>query len=165
MNRSNGALKQITGLKRGERAALFGFDHRGRSKTYRSWESMKQRCLNPKFSSYRWYGGSGITICDRWLGENGFQNFWKDLGDVPIGLTLERIEVRGNYEPNNCKWATRTQQARNRRNSKFVTFGDKTQVIAAWAEEIGVCAGTLSSRLYRGLSAAEILSKEVAGRK
>lgn len=82
------------------------------SPTYNTWASMKQRCLNPNSPKYRLYGGRGITICDRWL---KFENFLADMGERPPGLTLDRIDNDGDYEPGNCRWATSTQQIANRR--------------------------------------------------
>ncbi len=84
--------------------------------TYRSWLSMNQRCTNPKKKTWKHYGGRGITICERWRGENGFQNFLADMGPRPAGMTLDRWpNNNGNYEPGNCRWATPSQQNRNQR--------------------------------------------------
>lgn len=91
-----------------------------RSKTYKSWDSMKQRCLNPNNKKYFLYGGRGITICERWLEENGFENFLADMGERPEGKTLDRIDNDGNYEPSNCKWSTIKEQNNNRRGLKNV---------------------------------------------
>src|SRR5262245_17598928 len=78
-----------------------------RSRAYRCWESMLQRCFNPRNPWYSFYGGRGITVCERWL---IFENFYADVGDPPPGLSLDRIDNNGNYEPSNCRWATSAVQ-------------------------------------------------------
>ncbi len=88
--------------------------------TYRSWSSMLTRCYNSNFKDYRHYGGRGIIVCPRWLGEEGFQNFLADMGERPKGTTLDRFpDNDGNYEPSNCRWATPSEQLRNTRKSKL----------------------------------------------
>lgn len=101
---------------------------------YTSWTAMKSRCLNPNDSSYHKYGGRGISVCDEWM---VFVNFFRDMGDRPQGKTLDRINVNGNYEPSNCRWATNTEQSRNRRDSKFVYHDEMIIPLAAYAEIIG----------------------------
>ncbi len=86
------------------------------TQTYRSWQSMKKRCLSVNCKDYKHYGGRGISICDRWL--NSFENFLEDMGEKPEGLTLERKNNNGNYELSNFKWATRKEQANNRGRDK-----------------------------------------------
>ncbi len=90
-----------------------------KSRTYKSWCAMKERCTNPNFYSFHNYGGRGITICERWI--YNFQNFLDDMGIRPENKSLDRINTNGNYEPSNCKWATRKEQANNRRNNKKIT--------------------------------------------
>jgi len=93
-----------------------GFSHsKTNSPSYISWLSMKQRCLNNNNPNWRYYGGRGIKVCDRWI--NSFNNFLNDMGERPKGLTLDRINPNGHYEPNNCRWASRAVQANNTRRS------------------------------------------------
>lgn len=95
--------------------------------TYSSWQSMKNRCYDPNATSYKNYGGRGIKVCDRWLEKPyGFKNFLEDMGPRPAGCSLDRIDVNSNYCPENCRWATSSQQANNtRRNKRFNAFGTR----------------------------------------
>lgn len=114
------------------------------SPTYHSWAGMKARCDNPEQSHYKHYGGRGITYDPRW---SDFANFYADMGDKPKGYTLDRIDVNGNYEMSNCKWATRKQQARNKTTTRFIEFNGVTRCLQEWAEILGVSQATLRERL------------------
>lgn len=124
--------------------------------TWQSWADMKQRCLNPRSHNYHNYGGRGITVCDRWL--SSFQLFFQDMGQKPEGLTLERINTNGNYEPGNCKWANRLDQRRNQRDCIYLDFNGERKTLQQWADQIGLNRSTIKLRLDQGLPANEILS-------
>jgi len=83
---------------------------------------MLTRCGNPKFPAYPDYGGRGITVCGRWKGPKGFEHFLADMGERPRGKTIDRKDVNGNYEPKNCRWATKKEQARNSRQVKRISI-------------------------------------------
>ncbi len=120
-SRSCGCLKRAP-LKERRKASDYHVNGE-RSGTYICWGSMRQRCNNPKNPNYKDYGGRGIVVCERW---NDYKNFLKDMGKRPEGLTLERIENDGNYEPENCKWVSMIEQGRNRRNVKLDPSKTKT---------------------------------------
>lgn len=105
------------------------------SKTYVSWRRMLARCYDKKRPGYPMHGGRGIKVCRRW---RKFENFLADMGEIPQGLTLDRIDNNGNYEPSNCRWATGKQQARNRRSSVFIEFNGQTKTLVEWSEHFGV---------------------------
>ena len=121
---------------------------RTKSRTYNAWANAKARCFNPSCRRFDHYGGRGITMCPAWL--NSFENFLADMGECPEGKTLDRWpNVNGNYEPDNCRWATYPQQSRNRTNSIMVEHdGEKINLID-FAAIVGIKYNTLYSRMRR----------------
>lgn len=111
---------------------------------YRSWQHMKARCLTHADKDFKHYGGRGIKICERW--EN-FENFLADMGEKPEGLTIERIDNDGNYEPDNCKWATQKEQLRNSRNNRIICYQGESRLLIDWANILGIGRSTLAYRL------------------
>jgi hypothetical protein len=118
------------------------------SKVHKIWCDMKARCTNPNADSYPIYGARGIIVCERWA--TSFESFVADMGHPPSpSHSLDRIDPNGNYEPQNCRWATRYEQANNKRNTKFYTFDGKTMTIPDWSRYIGVKASILHNRINR----------------
>jgi len=117
-----------------------------------SYASMLLRCLDSKNQVYKNYGGRGITICHRWM---DFRNFLEDMGGRPLGLTLERVDVNGNYEPSNCRWATKRDQARNTRSNKYAMFDGRPMLLADIARLVGVSASAISKRAAAGAPLGE----------
>lgn len=133
------------------------------SPEYGAWCGLRGRCHNKQHFAYHRYGGRGITVCKRWLGRNGFANFYKDMGPKPSRkYTIERIDNDGDYEPENCRWATLTEQQRNRSNNRRLTYKGKTKTITEWAEELGFKISTIQSRLnLYGWSVKKALSTSI----
>lgn len=107
----SGLIKSC-GCYRAEMKANLRHGHANKSKTYRTWKEMRQRCMNQNADQWQWYGGRGISICERW---SDFESFLADMGERPEGTTIDRIGPDGNYEPDNCRWATGKQQALSNR--------------------------------------------------
>ncbi len=117
-----------------------------RTPIYILWRNMKVRCFVTTNKDYPNYGGRGVTVCERW--KDSFDDFYADVGDLPApGYELDRINNDGNYEPGNVRWATRKEQLRNRRNTKFYEHEGVTKPIVQWAEEHGVEPNALTYRL------------------
>jgi len=138
------------------------------TRTYQAWVGMKNRCLNKNNKNYADYGGRGITVCERWL---TFENFYADMGNAPLGLTLDRYPNNDrNYEPGNCRWATRKEQSNNQRVSKtakLITYQGETLPLAQWAKRFGINKETINSRLSRGwtIERAFTEARSKAGRR
>lgn len=117
-----------------------------------SYLSMRNRCLNPKSEMYRLYGGRGIKICDRWLGDGGFARFLEDMGEpLSRAYTVDRKDTNGPYSPDNCRWATNMQQHANKRTNVFGWLNGERLHIAEIARREGVTRGTAGKRIKRGM--------------
>jgi len=129
---------------------------KSRSAEYKCWDGIVQRCTNNKYHSYSNYGGRGIRLCNRW---SKFENFYADMGSKPSeNHSIERIDNEQGYEPSNCRWATSTEQARNRRSNHTLTHDGRTQCVQAWAEECGINKVTLLCRIRAGWSVSKAVS-------
>lgn len=114
---------------------------------HQTWSSMIQRCTNPSARGYARYGGRGISICEEWL---VFENFARDMGDRPNGASIDRIDNDGNYEPSNCRWATRKIQINNRAVTRMITANGQTLPLTEWSTLIGIKPITLEKRIKAG---------------
>jgi len=130
--------------------------------TYRSWHSMIQRCCNPNFPPFKYYGGRGIGICQSW--RYSFTTFFKDMGERPEGRTLDRVNNNGHYCKANCRWATPTEQQSNTRQSRILTFHRKHHTMKEWSRIVGIAYGTIKNRQRRGWSTARTLTSAVVSR-
>lgn len=131
---------------------------------YVSWKNMKSRCYNKNNISYKNYGGRGITVCDSWL--TSFENFYKDMGEKPSPeLSLERSNVNGNYECDNCYWATVFIQSNNKTNNVHIEFDGEGKTLREWASSTGISYNVLKRRRLRGWSIKDLLTKPVKSPK
>lgn len=129
----------------------------GQSKTpiYHVWAAMLARCANAKDLAYHNYGGRGISVCERWL---KFENFIADMGQRPSDKhSIERINNNGNYEPTNCKWATKKEQCNNMRTNRILVFNGESKTISQWADSLGISREAIYGRLKRGATVEQAL--------
>ena len=129
------------------------------TRLYRIWLNMRRRCLNQKGVDWLYYGGRGITICEEWSNYANFHD-WAMANGYCDDLTIERRDNDGNYEPENCLWATRKQQGRNKRSNRHLTFDGQTKTTAEWSEDLEL-GSTLRMRLHRGWSIEKALTTKV----
>ena len=128
-----------------------------KTRTYRIWSGMIQRCFNKNNHKYNIYGARNITVCKSWL---KFANFYRDMGECPPHHTLDRINTNGIYKPSNCRWATQKTQQNNRLNNRKITFNGVTLCVTEWARQLGTSHKTITGRLDRGWSIRDALSKK-----
>lgn len=134
------------------------------TRLYTIWKSMRERCACPSQNRYQNYGGRGIKVCQEWDDYLTFKE-WALNNGYDNELTIDRIDVNGNYEPSNCRWVTSKQQSNNKTNNRYITYNGETKTMAEWSEIIGVKAGTIWSRLNKGWSIDEALTTPVNQRR
>lgn len=157
----NGSTKSCGCLSREiavKRNAKHGKRH---TRIYRIWLMMKNRCNNPKDKYYKCYGGKRITVCDEW--SNDFLSFysWAMSHGYADNLSIDRIDVNGNYEPDNCHWATAREQANNTTRNHYIAYNGKSQSMSMWASEIGIPYSTLRARIRSGWAIENALTEPV----
>ena len=130
---------------------------------YESWCNLRRRCLDTGCTMYKHYGGRGIKVCNRWLGEHGFENFIADMGRRPSKeYSIDRIDVNGDYSPENCRWATSEQQMANQRKSiRVVVDGKKKMCLAQAVRYTGICRQTAYERYWAGKEISPRIRLEV----
>lgn len=142
---------QSCGCLQRERASNYHFKHGeslNKTTEYRTWKLIKYRCSNINDKKYSHYGGRGVTMCKEWM--ESFETFLKDMGRKPChNYSIERIDVNGNYDKNNCKWATNYEQNRNKRNNIWLQYNGKRMVLQDWAKEIGVSYSTIYEHYHK----------------
>ena len=126
------------------------------SREFHTWVGMKARCLNPENPSYKNYGGRGITICDKWL--DSFENFLSDMGPCPQNYSLDRIDVNGNYNPENCRWADNITQSNNKRTNIFVTVNGEELTLTQACQKLNLSYKAVHQRMRRGQSIYQALN-------
>lgn len=161
--KSCGCLKRERTIERSTKHGLSG-SQGNYTRLYRIWLNMRRRCNNRRDQDYPYYGGRGIKVCKEWDNYAAFHD-WAMKNGYADHLTLDRINNNGDYCPENCRWATRKEQARNTRQNHFITFNGKTMTIAEWAEYLGVSSTVLRTRLYRGWPIERALTRPVNNSK
>lgn len=126
-----------------------------RTRAYRSWDRMIQRCTNPNYDGYARYGALGITVCSRW--RLSFDDFFEDMGHCPEGHSLDRIKGDQGYSPDNCRWATRREQALNRCVTRWIEHDGERLCLSDWAQRLGMSSQTLRARLEAGWTMDEAI--------
>lgn len=124
------------------------------SREYAAWRNMRDRCLNHNCHAYPEYGGRGIIVCERW---RTFETFYLDMGACPEGMSIDRINNDGPYAPENCRWATRSQQQNNKRNATLITWHGSTLTISQWSKVLKIHRDTIRYRINSGWPIEKVL--------
>jgi hypothetical protein len=127
------------------------------TRLYHIWQSMKQRCYDKNDNAYKWYGRRGITVCNEWMEYENFQK-WAVTNGYKNNLTIDRINVNGNYESTNCRWATTKEQNRNKTNNRIIKCKGEKHCMGYWSEKLNIPMNTILNRLNRGCTPEEALN-------
>ena len=135
-----------------------------KTRLYNIWQSMKRRCSSPTMSCYKYYGGRGIKVCNEW---QSFEPFceWALANGYTENLTIDRIDVNGNYALSNCRWITIQEQQRNKRRNHYITLNGETKLLKDWADGLGITTATLLERLERWDSVEDALTIPKGGKQ
>lgn len=146
-------------MAEGEEKKHSQWKHGGiKTRAYLSWAKMRERCLNSSCPAFPNYGGRGIKISKRW---DKFENFLKDMGERPSGYSLERVDVNGNYSPENCKWIPRKEQNFNTRKSIRIHFRGETRCLSEWCRILNLRRGFVLKRLRLGWSFEDAIKRPI----
>ena len=138
-----GGLKSCGCLKK---ETLPNVTHRmSHTPEYKTWARIKARCTKSTHQDFYLYGGRGIKMCEKWA--NSFEDFYEDMGPRPSGMSIDRIDVNGDYCKENCRWANNQTQSRNKRNNHFIELHGVSMCLTDWAKHLGICRATLIQRL------------------
>ena len=142
------------GCVKAARIGSLNYKHGAASKgdltgAYRSWRTMKDRCYNESHNRFYAYGARGISVCDRW--RDSFENFLADMGERPEGMSLDRINVNGDYTPENCRWASTVEQSRNKRHNIWYQVGNEQMIQADVAKILGIHPAQMLDMRRRGV--------------
>jgi hypothetical protein len=160
-NLMNGHTKSCGCLRADRCREIFSTHGLEHTRIYGIWSDMKNRCQNKRNIEYHRYGGRGISICDEWKDDVIAFFDWAMANGYREGLTLDRRDNEGNYDPSNCRWVDRKTQQNNRRNSIYITVNGVTLPCAEWARRTGIPKNTIRNRLIMGWSAAEAVTRPV----
>lgn len=154
----SGLIKSCGCLNRENARGLLTTHGKSQTRVYNIWQAMIERCRNPKAKAYPYYGAMGISVCDRW---HKFENFFADMGEPPTKThSIDRFPNKlGNYEPENCRWATLIEQARNRTDNVILTINGVSKCVTEWAEETGADRNNIYRRLRKGVSPERAIQK------
>lgn len=142
-------MKWATQTKHGESR------HNAQTAEYGVWVDMRKRCRNWNHHAFKYYGGKGVRVCDRW---NSYENFLADMGRRPSpSHSIDRIDSTKDYSPENCRWATRIEQCRNKSDNKLLTLNGATRCVAEWAEVLGISVNTIRKRIRLGYTDEQAL--------
>lgn len=156
-SKSCGCLNRELSQKANRKHGQTKSNHTKATREYSTWCGVIQRCTNPNNPFFEYYGGRGITVCERW---RDFSAFYADMGNRPDGTSIDRIDNNKGYEPGNCRWVDKVAQQNNLRSNRKIEFNGKTQSVSMWARELGIKVGCLRTRISRGWDPQEALSRK-----